>query len=144
MGYPQMDGLQWKILSTWMIWRYPYFRKPLYIHSNNVYLATSVANPRLIYTACLHFRYLGQSQFQSDTKINYWQVHQQFAIGHRTFKADLPFKYLLQLKLAENQKLGFWNHQETNGRYSSLYLQKQIQSFAQFQPADSCFKPFKC
>ena len=27
-GYPKMDGLQWNILSKWMIWRYKYFRKP--------------------------------------------------------------------------------------------------------------------
>jgi hypothetical protein len=29
-GYPKMDGLQWKILLKWMIWRYPHFRKPSY------------------------------------------------------------------------------------------------------------------
>ena len=29
-GYPQMDGLQWKILLKWMIWGYPYFRRPPY------------------------------------------------------------------------------------------------------------------
>ena len=28
MGYPPMDGLQWKIPLKWMIWGYPYFRKP--------------------------------------------------------------------------------------------------------------------
>ena len=27
-----MDGLQWKTLLKWMIWGYPYFRKPPYIY----------------------------------------------------------------------------------------------------------------
>ena len=27
MGVPKMHGLQGKILQTWMIWRYPDFRK---------------------------------------------------------------------------------------------------------------------
>ena len=31
MGYPKIDGLQWKILLKWMIWGYPHFRKPSYI-----------------------------------------------------------------------------------------------------------------
>ena len=30
-GYPQMDGLSWKIALKWMILGYPYFRKPLNI-----------------------------------------------------------------------------------------------------------------
>ena len=29
-GYPKMDALQWKTLSKWMIWGYPYFRKQSY------------------------------------------------------------------------------------------------------------------
>ena len=29
--YPKIDGLQWTILLKWMIWGYPYFRKPPYI-----------------------------------------------------------------------------------------------------------------
>ena len=29
--YPKMDGISWKILFKWMIWGYPYFRKPPYI-----------------------------------------------------------------------------------------------------------------
>ena len=28
MGYLQMDGLEWNIPLKWMIWGYPYFRKP--------------------------------------------------------------------------------------------------------------------
>ena len=33
--YPQMDGLyKWKSIYKWMIWRYPYFRKPLFMISN--------------------------------------------------------------------------------------------------------------
>ena len=28
MRYPKMDGLSCKTLSKWMIWGYPYFRKP--------------------------------------------------------------------------------------------------------------------
>jgi hypothetical protein len=28
--YPKMDGLYWKILSEWMIWRYAHFGKPQY------------------------------------------------------------------------------------------------------------------
>ena len=33
MGVPQeLDGSQGKILLKWMIWGYPYFRKPSYIH----------------------------------------------------------------------------------------------------------------
>jgi len=31
-GYPKIDGLQWNTLLKWMIWGYPYFRKPPYIH----------------------------------------------------------------------------------------------------------------
>ena len=31
MGVPQMDGLHGKITLKWMIWGYPYFRKPPYI-----------------------------------------------------------------------------------------------------------------
>ena len=31
MGYPTMDGLEWKILLKWMIWGYLYFRKPPYL-----------------------------------------------------------------------------------------------------------------
>ena len=27
-GYPKTDGLWWKIPLKWMIWGYPYFRKP--------------------------------------------------------------------------------------------------------------------
>ena len=30
LGYPKMDGLQWKIPLTWMIWGYHHFRKPPY------------------------------------------------------------------------------------------------------------------
>ena len=30
-GYPKIDGLQWNTLLKWMIWGYPYFRKPPYI-----------------------------------------------------------------------------------------------------------------
>ena len=26
-----MDGLKWKILLQWMIWRYPHFKKPPYV-----------------------------------------------------------------------------------------------------------------
>ena len=29
-GYPKIDGLQWKTLSKWMIWGYPYFWKHPY------------------------------------------------------------------------------------------------------------------
>ena len=31
-GYRKMDDLYWKILLKWMIWGYPYFRKPIYIY----------------------------------------------------------------------------------------------------------------
>ena len=30
--YPKMVGLQWKIPLNWMIWGYPYFRKPSYMY----------------------------------------------------------------------------------------------------------------
>ena len=33
MGVHKMDGLRWKILLKWMIWRYPYFRTPPYDYS---------------------------------------------------------------------------------------------------------------
>ena len=33
-GVPKMDGLYGKILLTWMIWEYPYFRKPPYYPYN--------------------------------------------------------------------------------------------------------------
>ena len=32
MGVPKMDGLQGKIPLKWMIWGYPYSRKPSYIY----------------------------------------------------------------------------------------------------------------
>ena len=32
MGYPKMDGSQWKSLLKWMIWGYHYFWKHPYIH----------------------------------------------------------------------------------------------------------------
>ena len=32
-GYPKMDGPWGKIPWKWMIWGYPYFRKPPYLHS---------------------------------------------------------------------------------------------------------------
>ena len=28
---PKMDGLEWKIPLHWIIWGYPYFRKPPYV-----------------------------------------------------------------------------------------------------------------
>ena len=30
--YPKMDGLYWTTLLKWMIWGYPYFRKPPYTY----------------------------------------------------------------------------------------------------------------
>ena len=35
-----MDGLQWKIPFKWMIWGYPYFRKPPYAYMLLVYPIT--------------------------------------------------------------------------------------------------------
>lgn len=34
LGYPKIGGLQWEI-HPWMIWGYPYFRKPPYIYSTD-------------------------------------------------------------------------------------------------------------
>ena len=34
-GYPQIDGLKWKIQLKWMIWGYHYIRKPLYVYIYN-------------------------------------------------------------------------------------------------------------
>ena len=31
-GYPKMVGFWWKIPLKWMIWGYPYFRKPSYFY----------------------------------------------------------------------------------------------------------------
>ena len=32
MGYPKIDGLQWKIPLKWMIWGYHRLWKPPYVH----------------------------------------------------------------------------------------------------------------
>ena len=32
LGYPKLDGLEWKTLLKWMIWGYPYFWKPPHVH----------------------------------------------------------------------------------------------------------------
>ena len=36
MGIPPMDGLCWKIPVKWMIWGYPYFRKPPYMYPHRL------------------------------------------------------------------------------------------------------------
>ena len=34
MRIPPMDGLYWKIPVKWMMWGYPYFRKPPYLYKS--------------------------------------------------------------------------------------------------------------
>ena len=37
-GYPNMDGLWWIFLLKWMIWVYPYLRKPRYMIFTYIYI----------------------------------------------------------------------------------------------------------
>ena len=43
MGYPKMDGLEWKLPLKWMIWGYPQFRKPPFIINCKQFTATSLS-----------------------------------------------------------------------------------------------------
>ena len=44
MGYPKMDGLEWKVPLKIMIWEYLYFTKPPYFtHLNDISKGTALS-----------------------------------------------------------------------------------------------------
>ena len=57
-GYPQMDGLWWKILLKRMIWGYPYFRKPPSLACNPTLWEFKSIWIKWVYTTYCQSRYM--------------------------------------------------------------------------------------